>query len=478
MSYKGSPYNAADDPVGFVKQTLEGMPGYKKQGDADSPPAPSFIGSFIGSALSLELLGYPAWLVIGLSASSLVILYSLFTIWRTIFFLGRPTASETRPNLTKSIFTNPNISFADRVIQFFFPLILPVAQLCWEHDNNGGRAGPTPEQISTVRSAVQYLSDMSYDSILPTLNYTVTTVDLKTHSVLLHTPKPFDPSTPFESLPPLIIWCHGGGLTIGGAKDASLSDFMKLLNDKAVGSTVPPIFASVDYRLSPEHKFPSPIDDVYSTILHFSKTLNITHESIHLAGVSAGAYLTLVGLKKASDSGIKINSVFAQEPMMEFTGEFESEFVNAYTRTCPPRWLKWCWEVFKGEDVGDVYMGLNEEGGRFWKELGKRGDATKIVVSVAAGDPMCGAAEKLVGFMKEGGGKLEVKSFKTRASHACAVCDGEESMKIVGAFADNVFGFGGNEESRKGGGEGVEGEDEDEDGEEDGDEDSDDSFDE
>ncbi|GMH77225.1 hypothetical protein TrST_g6545 [Triparma strigata] len=433
---------AAEDPTKFAQQTLNTIKAsrFKKGvGGDDSDGEPTALGSALASILDLELLGYPAWVVVGIIASTSILLYSLYQLTCLVWYPGRPTRAEIRPNVTQSIFSNPNISFADRAIQFFFPLLLAVSGLCWEGEGDE-KTGPTPEMIEAVRKQAQGLSEMGYNPVVPDMSYEVTTVKIKSCDVLLHTPVPFDPSLKFERLPPLIVWCHGGGLTIGGSRDASLADFMRLLtqHNMCAGDTVPPMFASVNYRLAPEHKFPAPIEDVYEVLKFYAEGVGKTHSSMHVAGVSAGAYLALTAMKRAVEGNIKIDSVFAQEPMMEFTGEHESEFVNAYTRTCPPRWLKWCWDVYKeGIQDCDVYTGLNESG--WWKKLGKNKDAPRFVVSVGSGDPMCGAAERLIGFMKDGTG-LNVETFKTRASHACAVCDGATSEKIVNAFADNIFG--------------------------------------
>jgi acetyl esterase len=98
---------------------------------------------------------------------------------------------------------------------------------------------------------------------------------------------------------PAMIYLHGGGWTIG---DLDLEDTpLRLL---AADSGVKII--SVDYRLSPEHKFPAAIEDALAVIQWSrfnARELGIDRERLALGGASAGANLALGAALMSRDQG-------------------------------------------------------------------------------------------------------------------------------------------------------------------------------
>lgn len=89
---------------------------------------------------------------------------------------------------------------------------------------------------------------------------------------------------------PLIVWVHGGAWRSGSKKDMPLG---KLVED---GYAI----ASVDYRLSPEAKFPAQVHDVKSAVRFLRGhgiEWRVPSKKIVIAGNSAGAHLAaLVGV--------------------------------------------------------------------------------------------------------------------------------------------------------------------------------------
>ena len=390
--------------------------------------------AWIGAASAVVLA--TTWLADGaivrrVFASAILAFASYWPI-RLVWYPGRPTQAEIRRGVTRSLFWNPNISLLDKVLQFLFPLLLPVGRLCWEGEGQD-RTGPTPATIADVRRRLQQLP--GHDAAVAAAGYAASAARWGGVEVVLHAPA--SPSPAARRLPALVVWCHGGGLTLGGARDPSLVDALRALAARRPADAALPTVASVEYRLAPEHAFPAPIDDVAAALRRGAEDVGTAYSSVHLAGISAGAYLALAALRRAVDGGVPVASVLAIEPMVRLTGAHESEFANAYARTSPPRWLKWCWDVYTaGQEDCDVYTGLYAAA--WWKALGKRPGAPKMVVSVAAGDPMCGAGERLVGFMTDGT-DLSVATFKTQASHGCGAIDGATHAKIMDAFAKNIF---------------------------------------
>ena len=89
---------------------------------------------------------------------------------------------------------------------------------------------------------------------------------------------------------PLIVWVHGGAWRAGNKSSMPLKSLVK------DGFSI----ASVDYRLTPEARFPANVHDIKAAIRYLranSKRLGINTETIIIAGASAGGHLAaLVGV--------------------------------------------------------------------------------------------------------------------------------------------------------------------------------------
>ena len=76
--------------------------------------------------------------------------------------------------------------------------------------------------------------------------------------------------------------------------------------------------------------------------------------SVHVGGISAGAYLAIVTARRATRRGLRVDSLFADEPMIGIPANghelhepiWPSFTRNWFSRACPPIWLQWCWQAF------------------------------------------------------------------------------------------------------------------------------------
>jgi len=95
----------------------------------------------------------------------------------------------------------------------------------------------------------------------------------------------YRPTNAGEPLP-CLLWFHSGGMVMG---DLDQDDFACSLYAAEVGCAV----ASVDYRLSPEHPFPAPLEDGYAALrwLATSGAASVDPGRIAVGGASAGAGL-------------------------------------------------------------------------------------------------------------------------------------------------------------------------------------------
>lgn len=113
-------------------------------------------------------------------------------------------------------------------------------------------------------------------------NRTVKTAKRDT-PIRIYTPKT-------NEIHPLFIWIHGGGFAVGSIEVYD-SICRKITNN--VNCTV----ISIDYGLSPEHKFPEPVEECYSVvkwIYENAEELHIQPDKMAIGGDSAGGTITAV----------------------------------------------------------------------------------------------------------------------------------------------------------------------------------------
>lgn len=105
-----------------------------------------------------------------------------------------------------------------------------------------------------------------------------------------------------ESARPVLLYFHGGGFTVGSvATHASLCRHLAHLAQCAV--------LSVDYRLAPEHKFPTAVHDAWDSLLWLHQQapgLGLDPCRMAVGGDSAGGTLSLVCALLARDAGVPL----------------------------------------------------------------------------------------------------------------------------------------------------------------------------
>ena len=83
---------------------------------------------------------------------------------------------------------------------------------------------------------------------------------------------------------PALLWIHGGGYVIG---KAAQDDALCRRYAHELGATV----ASVDYRLAPEHPYPTPVEDCYSALQWLVRLPPVDRSRVAIGGGSAGGGL-------------------------------------------------------------------------------------------------------------------------------------------------------------------------------------------
>ena len=103
--------------------------------------------------------------------------------------------------------------------------------------------------------------------------------------------------------PATLLYLHGGGFVIGGVQTHdSLCRQLALAGDCAV--------LSLEYRLAPEHPFPTAVDDAWAVLRHLAAggaaALGLDSHRLAVAGDSAGGTLSAVCAILARDAGLRL----------------------------------------------------------------------------------------------------------------------------------------------------------------------------
>jgi acetyl esterase len=142
---------------------------------------------------------------------------------------------------------------------------------------------------------------------------------------------------------PVLVYFHGGGW-VGGDLDSHDALCRALTN--AAGSAV----VAVDYRLAPEHKFPSAADDCYAALLWVAahaEEFGGDATRLAIGGDSAGGNLTAVVAQMARDrSGPAVLLQLMLYPVTDFNFETPSYRQNAEGYLLTRDSMIWFWNHY------------------------------------------------------------------------------------------------------------------------------------
>jgi acetyl esterase len=179
---------------------------------------------------------------------------------------------------------------------------------------------------------------------------------------------------PSRAVLPVLLFFHGGGFTVGSI--ATHDTLCRVLSEKSGCAVV-----SVDYRLAPEHKFPTASNDAWDAVQFVAQSaaeLGLDGTRLALGGDSAGGTLAAVCAILARDAGLPValqmlfypgttahqdtpsHRRFADGPLLgeQLIAWFFAQYVNA-----PADRDDWRFAPLNAEDVEGVapaWIGLAE----------------------------------------------------------------------------------------------------------------------
>ncbi len=149
---------------------------------------------------------------------------------------------------------------------------------------------------------------------------------------------------------PAVLWIHGGGYLFGSGltEDARLNGWAERLGCAVV---------SVEYRLSPEHPYPAPLEDCYAA-LHWTATesgLGVDPARIVIVGQSAGGGLAAGLALLARDRGeVAVAYQLLIYPMIDDRNTTSSSHLDAVVWSRGANALGWRAYLGTGYGEGDV----------------------------------------------------------------------------------------------------------------------------
>jgi len=152
---------------------------------------------------------------------------------------------------------------------------------------------------------------------------------------------------------PCFYWMHGGGL-MGGSPEQDDIQMKQIVVE--TGATV----VSVDYRLAPEHPFPTPLNDCYNGLMwvvNHRARLGIDLNRIALGGASAGGGLAAalaIMIKRKGE--LKLVHQSLTYPMLDDRNLTNSSFQITNLGLWDRSYNLFGWEAYLGSKHGRTYV--------------------------------------------------------------------------------------------------------------------------
>ncbi|KAI9168752.1 hypothetical protein LWI28_001513 [Acer negundo] len=148
---------------------------------------------------------------------------------------------------------------------------------------------------------------------------------------------------------PVVVYFHGGGFVLSSPSSFAFDDWCRQLVRELRTAVV-----SVNYRLAPEHRFPTQYEDGFDALKFLDDNLdklpvNVDPKLCFLAGDSAGgnlAHHVAVKASKYEFSRLKLMGLIAIQPFFGGEERTESEIQNSRGPLLSLEDTDWYWKAF------------------------------------------------------------------------------------------------------------------------------------
>src|SRR4051812_4386945 len=141
---------------------------------------------------------------------------------------------------------------------------------------------------------------------------------------------------------PALVWIHGGGMVMGDAgQDAPFC--------ARVARKLDAVVASVEYRLTPEHPFPAPLEDCYAALEWLAAQPDVDPARIAIGGASAGGGLAAGLALLARDRGeVRPALQLLVYPMIDDRTTLRTDIDPRRLRLWSPGSNRFGWQAYLG----------------------------------------------------------------------------------------------------------------------------------
>jgi acetyl esterase len=168
------------------------------------------------------------------------------------------------------------------------------------------------------------------------------------------------------------------------------------------------VIISVNYQKAPEHPFPTPFDDCYSTLLwvkSHAKELGIDPNRVGVGGDSAGGNLAAAVAVKARDENVELSYQLLVYPCVDRDFSTKSYIECATDFGLTTRAMEWFWDQYLQSDQHNENPYAAP-----MRAKSLTGVAPSIVIT-AQYDPLVSDSENYVEKLKSDGAEVIYKEF-------------------------------------------------------------------
>ncbi|XP_051136725.1 probable carboxylesterase 18 [Andrographis paniculata] len=214
---------------------------------------------------------------------------------------------------------------------------------------------------------------------------------------------------------PLIIYFHGGGFAIMSPDSRACDGLCRTL-----AAELPAVVASVNYRLTPDHKYPCQYDDGFDALQFIAERAseilpaNTDTSRCFLAGDSAGGNIAHhVALRASENPGkLAVAGIVAVQPFFGGEERTESELRLSKALLLTAEGTDLMWRMFLPAGADRDHPAANVLGGREAAEqMAALGRFPRSMVVVGGYDPLQDRQRKYAERLKECGKEVELVEF-------------------------------------------------------------------